>query len=282
MEKTKSKKIIIGVICGVIAVAVVVALLAVSGVFGKEPENNTTESATENTTGNTTNTGVSNKYDPTKYEFQGIDDKTYLVMLDEDGKAIINDKNQIVVVERDEKGEIIKDENGEPETHLEQIDTEYVTKDVIYATDYTINIVEGWEGFGSGYIVKEGIKRGTCLMKCDYIGGEKYESMTLDEYLAQHNVKREKAKANQEKNGSEVLYEEKEITITDKNIRAIYCIETIRNKSGALVNYSEILYFELDGNKKYRFAYECADDDAYNANKDFDFVDYVNKNLIIK
>lgn len=278
-QKAKSKKIIIGVICGVVAVALVVAILGISGVFTKEPEDGTTTEGT--TTEGTTNTNGS-KYDPTKYEVQGVDDKSYLVVLGEDGKAVINDKNQIQVVERDNKGEIIKDENGEPQTHWEQIDTKYVTKDTIYTAEYTINIVEGWEGFGSGYIVKEGAKVGSCLMKCNYITGDNYDSMTLNEYLTQLNVRREKAKANYEKNGFKVSYEEKEITITDKNIKAIYCKEIIHNKNGALTNYAEILYFELDGNKKYRFEYACADDENYNANKDFDFVDYVNNNLIIK
>ena len=210
MENKKSKKIIIGVICAVVAVALVVAILAITGVFSKDPNEDPTNSTTTTTS----------KYDPTKYVVQGIDDKSYLVLLDEKGNAIINDKNQIIVVDRDEKGEIIKDENGEPQTHLEQIDDKYVTKETIYAADYTINVVEGWEGFGSGYIVKEGDRTGGCLMKCMTIGGEEYSKMTLDEYLEQHNVKRLKQKESREKQGYTIKYKENEITITDKKIPA--------------------------------------------------------------
>lgn len=274
MENKKSKKIIIGVICAVVAVALVVAGLAIAGVFSKEPNEDPSNSTTESTT-------KAPKYDPTKYEAQGIDGKAYLVLLGEDGKAIINDKNQIVVVDRDNKGEIIKDEKGEPQTHLEQIDTQYIVKDKIYATDYEINVVEGWAAAASGFIKKTNVSANGTLMKCTAINGKEYQTMTLDEYLEQHNQKLQKKYDAQKKNGFTVEYEEKEITITDKKIKAIYCTETIKNKNGGLTNYSEILYFELNGNK-YRFDFVLADDANYNANKDFDFVDYVNKNLIIK
>lgn len=273
MENKKSKKIIIGVICAVVAVALVVAGLAIAGVFSKEPNEDPSNSTTESTT-------KAPKYDPTKYEVQGIDDKSYLVVLGEDGKAIINDKNQINVVDRDKKGEIIKDENGEPQTHWEQIDDKYVVKDKIYATDYEINIVEGWEGFGSGYIVKDGFD-GKCLMKCMALAGENYSEMNLDEYLQQHNVKRLKQKESREKQGYQISYEEKEITITDKKIPAVYCVEKTINPKGKLGTYYEILYFELNGTK-YRFQWLCTGDESYNANKDFDFVEYVNKNFIVK
>ena len=94
MENKKSKKIIISVICAVLAVALVVAILAIAGVFNKEP--------TEDPSSTTESTTKGPKYDPTKYAIQGIDDKGYLVLLDEEGNAIINDKNEIVVVDRDD------------------------------------------------------------------------------------------------------------------------------------------------------------------------------------
>ena len=270
MENKKSKKIIIGVICAVVVVALAIAGLAVAGVFSKDLEGNTTETTTK-----------APKYDTTKYEVQGIDDKSYLVVLGEDGKAIINDKNQINVVERDSKtGEIIKDEKGEPQTHWEQIDDKYVVKDKIYAADYEINVIEGWEAFGSGYIRKLDANVGGTLMKCTKITGAEYDAMTLDEYLEQHNAKLQKKHDTQKKNGFTIDYTEKEITILD-NVKAYYCTEKIVNKNGGLTNYSEILYFEINGNK-YRFEFVLSDDANYNANKDFDFVDYVNKNFIVK
>lgn len=272
MENKKSKKIIIGVICAVVAVALVVAGLAIAGVFSKEPNEDPSNSTTESTT-------KAPKYDPTKYEVQGIDDKSYLVVLGEDGKAIINDKNQINVVDRDKKGEIIKDENGEPQTHWEQIDDKYVVKDKIYATDYEINVIEGWEAFGSGYIIKTGL--GTnCVMKLMQLGGDAHKSLSLDQFLETVvNPSLLKDKATREEKGQKVTYEEKETTITDKDIRAISTKQVIYNADGKLINYKEIIYFELDGNQKYKFEYVCAGEEIYNLVKDFDFVDFVDKNL---
>lgn len=274
MENKKSKKIIIGVICAVVAVALVVAGLAIAGVFSKEPNEDPSNSTTESTT-------KAPKYDPTKYEAQGIDGKAYLVLLGEDGKAIINDKNQIVVVDRDNKGEIIKDEKGEPQTHLEQIDTQYVVKDKIYAADYTINVIDGWEGFGSGYIVKEGDATGGCLMKCMTLPDLDGKKVTLEEYLADYNAKRIKQKESREKQGYTINYEEKQIEFTDKKIPAIYVVEETRKADGKLATYYEIIYFELNG-VNYRFQFLCTGEDNYNANKDFDFLDYANKNFIAK
>lgn len=274
MENNKSKKIIIGVICAVVAVALIVAILAITGVFSKDPSEDPSNSTTESTT-------KAPKYDPTKYAIQGVDDKAYLVMLDEDGNAIINDKNQIVVVDRDDKGNIIKDEKGEPQTHLEQIENKYVTKDYIYATDYTINVVEGWEGFGSGYIVKEGDATGGCLMKCMTLPDIDGKKVTLEEYLANYNVKRIKQKESKEKQGFTIKYEEKKIEFTNKKIPATYVVEETRKADGKLATYYEIIYFELNG-VNYRFQFLCTGEDNYNANKDFDFLDYANKNFIAK
>ena len=274
MENKKSKKIIIGVICGVVAVALIVAILAIAGVFNKEPSEDSSSSTTETTT-------KGPKYDPTKYEIQGVDEKGYLVLLGEDGKAIINENNEIVVVDRDNKGEIITEANGEPQTHLEKIDDKYVTKDYIYATDYTINVVEGWEGFGSGYIVKEGDTTGGCLMKCMVLPDIDGKKVTLKEYLADYNVKRLKEKESKEKQGFTINYKEENIEFTDKKIPAIYTIEETRKPDGTIQSYYEIIYFELNG-KNYRFQFLCTGEDNYNANKHFDFLDYANKNFIAK
>lgn len=270
MENKKSKKIIIGVICVVVAVALVVAILAITGVFSKDTNEN--PSTTESTT-------KAPKYDTTKYEVQGVDDKSYLVVLGEDGKAIINDKNQINVVDRDNKGEIIKDEKGEPQTHWEQIDDKYVVKDKIYATDYEINVIEGWEAFGSGYIIKTGL--GTnCIMKLMPLGGDTNKTLSLDQFLETVvNPSLLKDKTTREAKGQKVTYEEKETTITDKNVRAISTKQVIYNADGKLINYKEIIYFELDGNQKYKFEYVCVGEERYNLVKDFDFVDFVDKNL---
>lgn len=269
MEKLKSKKTIIALVVVILAIILVV-------VIAKKDKNDTTT-----TTTTTTESTTAPKYDPTKYAIQGVNEKGVLVLLGEDGKAIINDQNQIIVVDRDEKGNIVFDANGEPQTHYEQIETKYVTKDNVFATDYTINIVEGWEGFGSGYIILEGDTSGTCLMKCITLPDVDGKKVTLDEFLAHYNANRLQQKAAKEKQGYTISYEEKKIEFTDKKIPAIYVIEETRKPDGTIQSYYENIYFELNGTN-YKFQFLCSTDDAYNANKDFDFLDYANKNFIAK
>ena len=64
-------------------------------------------------------------------------------------------------------------------------------------------------------------------------------------------------------------------------IAAIYVIEETRKADGTIQSYYEIIYFELNG-KNYRFQFLCSSETAYNANKNFDFLDYANKNFIAK
>lgn len=270
MEKLKSKKVIIAIALVVVAVIAVVAVALFGGNDKPDDSTTTTESTTK-----------APKYDPAKYAIQGVNDKGVLVLLDDEGKAIINDKNQIVVVDRDKDLNIILDENGEPQTHLEQIETKYVTKDYVYAADYTINITEGWEGFGSGYIVKEGKTDGKCQMKCIALADVDGKKVTIREYIDNYNSNRQSKIEADKKKGYTIKVEEKNIEFTDKKIPAIYVVEETRKKDGTLQSYYEKIYFELNG-QNYVFQYLCSDEAQYNLNKDFDFLDYANKNFIVK
>ena len=118
-------------------------------------------------------------------------------------------------------------------------------------------------------------------MKCMTLPDIDGKKVTLEEYLANYNVKRIKQKESKEKQGFTIKYEEKKIEFTNKKIPATYVIEETRKADGKLATYYEIIYFELNG-VNYRFQFLCTGEDNYNANKDFDFLDYANKNFIAK
>lgn len=273
---SKSKKIIIAVICAVVVVAIAVAVAIFAG-------NNNDEYTPENPSTSETQKPVTikdamSKLDPNKYAIQTVDGKLVIVVLDANGKAIINDKNQIQIVVIDENGNVVFDKKGNPQTTWMDMKTPYVGEDGIVTPEFKIGIPNGWQSHPSGKLVKTDTEK-TNMIMCTLIQNEKYDDLSLDEFLKQHSENQKKSHANYDRLGFKVQFEQKEITLSDAKIPAVYCKEVIHNKNGALTNYSEIIYFELDGNKKYRFEIVSADDESLKALGNFNFVDYANKSF---
>lgn len=275
----KNKKLIVIVVAVVAVLAIAIAVLFGTGVLGNN-DNTDENKTTENTTENTSENNEEDTTNKSPYDLIGIDGKVYPVIFDKDGKPTINDKNQVNVLVRDEKGELVTNENGEPETAWEQIDTEYITKDILSNKYYTINVVEGWEILPSGYIMKEGSDK-KCFITIKAINAKGFEDKPLSDLLAELETREEKANKNFERNGFTVKTEKKDITITDKKIPAVLKTKIIHNKNGGLTDYSETIYFELEGNNKFAIVLTCADETGLKAMEDakFDIVDYINKNL---
>lgn len=273
---SKSKKIIIAVIC---AVVVIVAAVAVAVFVGNNDEYNPVEgtSSTETSKPSTVADAMS-KLDPNKYALQTVNGNIVIVVLGANGKANINDKNQIEIVVLDENNNIVYDKNGKPQTTWIDLTTPYVSSDGIVTPYFTIAIPQGWQSHPSGRIVKTGSEKGNLIL-CTLIQNEKYDGLSLKEFLKEIDENQEKSHNNYKRLGFKVEYETKNITFTDAKIPAVYCKEVVYNKNGGLTNYSEIIYFELDGNKKYRFELGSADDESLEALGNFNFVEYANKNF---
>lgn len=273
---SKSKKIIIAVICAVVVIAVAVAVAIFAGNNNDEytPENpSTTETQKPITIAD-----AMKQLDSSKYAIQMIDGKAVIVVLGADGKAIINDKNQIQIVVLDENNNIVYDKNGNPQTTWLDMKTPYVGVDGIVTPEFKISIPTGWQSHLSGKLVKTDTPK-TNMIMCTLIQHENYDDMSLAEFLKTHGENQKKSHANYDRLGFKVQFEQKNITFSDAKIPAVYCKEVIHNKNGGLTNYSEVIYFEMDGNKKYRFELVSADDESLKALGDFNFVDYANKNF---
>ena len=269
----KKKKLIIAMICAVLVVAVVVAIVLVAK---NKNNNNPTETTTVAEVQEPIKiTEAVKELDSSKYVVQAIDGVAYIVVLDENGKHVTNDKNQILVVVLGEDGKVVYDENGNPKTMWIDVKGPLVNRVGITTDDFTLAIPEGWKPHGGGYFVKADSQ--TNMIRCDVINQEGYADMSLSEFLTAYGENLSKKHETYKKNGFTVQLEKKNITLSN-GISAVYQKEVIHNKNGGLTNYTEIVYLEVDGTK-YRISLTVPDDEAQKKLGDFDFVSYVNQSI---
>lgn len=270
----KNKKLIIIVVAAVAVIAVAVAVLFGTGVLGNK-DNTDPDKTTENT--------AEDKYDNIEgatHEYIKVDGKKYPVVVDADGNPVINDKNQVMILKRDEKNKIITNEAGEPETEWMQIEDKCVTDNKFYNTYYTVTIPDGWKITPSGTINKTD-SDGKCTITIQAVSTKGYEDKTLNELLTELERREENTNSKYIKNGFTIKADKKDIKITDEKIPAVYKTRKIVNKSGVLSDYSETIYFELEGNKKFAVMLTCSNAETLKAlqNSKFDLVEFINENL---
>ena len=270
----KNKKLIIIVVAVVVVLAVAVAVLFGTGVLGNKDNtdtNKTTESTAENT---------NDDIEGATHEYIKVDDKKYPVVVDHDGNPIINDKNQVKILKRDEKNKIVTNEAGEPQTEWMQIEDKCVTDNKFYNKYYTVSVPDGWKITSAGAIAKEDTD-GKCYITIQELTTKGYEDKPLNELLAKLERREENSNSKYIKNGFTVKSDKKDIKITDEKIAAVYKTRKIVNKSNVLADYSEKIYFELEDHKKFAVILTCSNETAFKAvqNSKFDLVDFINKNI---
>lgn len=91
-----------------------------------------------------------------KKDTVNINGKDYYVMTDEDGEAVINDKNQAVGLVTDESGEIVTYEDGEPQTYYIKIFDSYEQNEYAYGEHYKLPLLKGWSIGAGDRITKDG------------------------------------------------------------------------------------------------------------------------------
>ena len=122
----------------------------------------------------------------TKKDTISINGKEYYVMTDENGDAVINDKNQAAALVTDADGETVTYENGEPQTYLVKIFDTYEQGEYAYGEHYKFPLLKGWSTDGVNKITKDGTDGKTYIevirvKEFKKVDGKKE---TLDDYLA--------------------------------------------------------------------------------------------------
>lgn len=226
-----------------------------------------------------------------KLETTKINGKDVILVTDEDGNPVINEKNQVIALVTDEAGEVITYENGEDQTRYIYIYDAIEVENVVYGENYKFNLLEGWS-VGTGKKITKNQTEGQCYISCSqaYVleENEKFEDAFIEidktnkeiqevfedeekfnEYL-KNNPNFEKYK------NCKYIIDETTTTFTNKNFPCKVYVHKIVNAKGEIVHYVNNYYFAV--NKTiYNLSYVCIDGVGYDP--DFDFGAYLKTNF---
>ncbi len=190
-----------------------------------------------------------------------INGKEYLIMTDENGDAVINDKNQAAALVTDHDGELVNGDDGEPQTYLVKIFDTLDENGYAYGEHYKLPVPDGWTVGRGNRILKDGTNEKTYIEFVfikeleddetiqDYIAKVDADSKQLADVFANDEAMDNLIKENPELAAYKGSKAELGTSSTMINGRG-YTIRTyeIINADGKSIRYSEQYYFEDDGN----------------------------------
>lgn len=219
-----------------------------------------------------------------KYETTKINGKDVVLVTDEDGDPVINNKNQVIALVTDEAGEIITYSNGEEQTRYIDLDEAIEVAGIAYGEHYKINVLEGWEvGRGSKIYKNETDNKcfidfaQTYVLKTD----EKFEDAFAQTDKTNEEIQKvleDEAKVNEfiQKNPQYAAYkgckyeiDTEMTTFTRKNYPCKMYVHKFINEKNEIIHYVNSYYFLVD-KTIYCVSYNCIDGVGYDQNFDFD------------
>lgn len=207
-----------------------------------------------------------------KYETTKINGKDVILVTDENGDPVINEKNQVIALVTDEAGEVLTHSNGEDQTRYIQLKEALEIKGVVYGDKYKMNVLDGWE-----------IGRGTKIYKKDtdskcYISFTDNSNFsptnTIDDYFVQVDAQDEQLRVGFEKQGYD--YDVKKETTTVSGNSGWHYTYKITDSEGKILHYAENYYFVV-AKTLYSVNYACVDGIGYD--ESFNFGSYVMSNF---
>lgn len=209
-----------------------------------------------------------------KYETTKINGKDVILVTDENGDPVINEKNQVIALVTDEAGEVLTHSNGEDQTRYIQLNDALVVKGVAYGKNYKFNVLEGWTVGEVDRIYKDGTEN-----KC-YIQFATVKEIDKDENLATYFEKLDQQNDilidNLKKEGYEITIDKSNDSISEKGIGCEVYKYKLLDSNGKVTHYAENYYFTVGG-MIYSVNYACMDGVGYD--ETFDFGNYLKTNF---
>ena len=222
-----------------------------------------------------------------KYETTKINGEEVILVTDENGNPIINEKNEVVVLVTDRAGEVLTYANGEDQTRYISLQNALEIKGVAYGEHYKMNVLDGWI-IGNGDKLIKDKTDGKCYIQfldVHTLGmNEKFDEVFAEtdkankemfDVLNDEEALKKLAETNPEVEkyiGGKATNETKSIQLTDEAYPCRVYTAKIVDKDGNIVHYVETYYFLVD-NTIYSINYYCADGVGYDA--EFNFEEYL-------
>lgn len=209
-----------------------------------------------------------------KRETTKINGNEVILVTDENGNPIINEKNEVVAVVTDRDGEVITYENGEDQTYYIQLNDALVIDGVANGKNYRMNVLKGWTVGRSDRINKDGTEDDCYIQFVKIKDVEK--DYTIETYLEELDAQNEKLIAAFEAKGFTVTIDEGKDTVSTKYISCDTRAYKVVDGSGKVVHYAENYYFTA-GKTIYAINYACENGVGYD--ESFDFGEYLKTNF---
>lgn len=217
------------------------------------------------------------------YKKAEIDGKEYYVITNKNGEYVMGEDGVAVAV-TDEKGKVIKNEDGEPQTRyiIQKHDIEAGEK--VLGSNYDLLVLDGWTG-DSGAIYKDDTDE-QCYITCSKVI-ELENKQTIKDILAELdennqtlvNTISDKSTMEQLAQANPELEQYKDLKVTfDKSEKTIGIhkfqirVFKIIDKDGKVIHYAENYYFVSD-ETVYSVNYACVNGIGYDST--FDFAGYI-------
>lgn len=209
-----------------------------------------------------------------EYETTKINGQEVVLVTDENGRPVINDKNQVIALVTNEHGEVLHYANGEDQTRYIDLIEALEINGVVHGENYKFNVLEGWAP-GEGTRIN---KKGTDD-KC-YIHFVKNKQLESNETLTSFLLSIDE----QNNQASEILKTKDFVLTIEKGAEMvsgnkINCesrIYKIVDKDNKIIHYAENYYFVAD-NVVYSVNYVCIDGSGYD--ESFSFGNYLKANF---
>ena len=199
------------------------------------------------------------------------------VAYDENGYAVYNEKGEVRIYQTDQKGNIIKDDEGNPRYSYYSVGGSFVHDNIIDTMAYAFKMPSGWEVNDTSVFVKRGTDQ-KCKVSITF-AVETSEDLEFSEYIDQNKISNQDNVSKLVEEGYDATMETEYFSLGKTQSPAYAATYMVKDTDGKLIHYAVSIYY-LYQTKIYNINYICGDGEGYD--ESFDFLSYVKENFVTK
>lgn len=199
------------------------------------------------------------------------------VAYDDNGYAVFNDKGEIRIYETNSKGEIMKNDDGQPRYKYYSVGGSYVHDGIMDTTQYAFKMPSGWDVNDTGVFTKRGTDE-KCTVDISFVL-DTSEEISFTDYIDKNKLENQNTVDELKKQGYDASMETEYFELGRTQSPAYAATYMVKDSEGKVIHYAVSVYYLYQA-KIYLVNYLCGDGQGYD--ESFDFLSYVKENLVTK
>lgn len=199
------------------------------------------------------------------------------VAYNENGYAVYNDKGLVRIYETDDKGNIVYDEDGNPQYNYYDVGGGFVHDGMIDTKDYAFKMPSGWDIDENSVFTKRGTD-GKCTVSVMF-ASETSADYTFNDFVDQNIASNQETVNQLKENGQDANMETELFSLSQTESPAYAATYIFKDADGKVIHYAVSVYY-LYNAQIYLINYICTDGVGYD--ESFDFLSYVKENFVTK